>query len=175
MTNEPVAANTAQPRFIAQKPRDGAEGAVPQKARTSLGCGGSDFLDVNGLLRRIEIAGKQHMRGREIPDSFRILNNPDGLIPISYKDGSLGFPFRVSHRSASTPAFLHAIRAAGFRVLGSTTLITDPTCPRGVLRMRPQRGECHEPASKQENKNNPASDHSFLLLPPPASRPWHSS
>jgi hypothetical protein len=67
------------------------------------------------------------MRGREAPNSFRIFDNPDSLIIVGYKDGALGFPFRMPHRSTSTPAFLHAIRAAGLRVLDSATLIADPT------------------------------------------------
>jgi len=58
------------------------------------------------------------------------------VIVVRHKDGSLGFPFRVSHRSASAPAFLHAIRAAGLRVFGSASLIADPTGPRGVLLLR---------------------------------------
>ncbi len=72
------------------------------------------------------------MRGREVPYGFRILDNPDSLIIVRYKDGVLGFPFRVPHRSTSTPAFLNAIRAAGLRVLGSATLVTDPTNTRCV-------------------------------------------
>ncbi len=72
------------------------------------------------------------MRGREVPNGFRIFDYPDSLIIICYKDGPLGFPFRVPHRSASTPAFLHAIPAAGLRVLGSATLITNPTGMRCV-------------------------------------------
>jgi hypothetical protein len=49
-----------------------------------LGSGG-DFLDVNGLLRRIELAGQNDVRGREVPDGFRIFDNPDGLIFICHK------------------------------------------------------------------------------------------
>jgi hypothetical protein len=52
------------------------------------------------------------MRGREVPNGFGIFDNPDCLIIVSYKDGPLGFPFRMAHRSTPTPAFLHAICAA---------------------------------------------------------------
>src|SRR5260370_41576780 len=75
----------------------------------------------------MELARQQHMRGREVPHGFRIFDDPDSLIIVCYKDGALAFPFGVPHRSTSTPAFLHAIRAAGLGVLGSATLITDPT------------------------------------------------
>jgi hypothetical protein len=49
------------------------------------------------------------------------------LIVVCHKDGPLGFPFGVPHRSTPTPAFLDTIRAARLRVLRSATLITDPT------------------------------------------------
>src|SRR6267378_4274535 len=107
------------------------------------------------------------MRGREVPNGFRIFHNPDFLIIVCYKDGPLGFPFRMPHGSTSTPAFLHAIRAAGLRVLGSTTLITDPTGPRCVPLLRRHGSERHKAANEQENKNHPAPDHPILLLPPP--------
>ncbi len=97
---------------------------------------GRDFPDVNGLLRSIELAGHHHMRGGEVPDGFRIFDNPDGVILVCHKDGPLGFPFRVPDRGTSTPAFLHAIRAARLRVLGPASLIADPTGPRGVLLLR---------------------------------------
>ncbi len=97
---------------------------------TTLLGGGSDFFNVNDLLRGIELAGQQDMCGREILNGFGIFDDPDGLIIVGYKDGSAGFPFRVPHGSASTPAFLHAIRAAGFRVLSATALIADPASSR---------------------------------------------
>jgi len=107
------------------------------------------------------------MRGRKVPNGFWVFDYPDSLIIICYKDGSLGFPFRVPHRSATTPAFLHAIRAAGLRVFGPTTLVADPTDTRCVLLLRRQRAERHETANEQENKNNPPPDHPFPPLPPP--------
>ena len=82
---------------------------------------------MKGLLRGIEIAGEQHMRGREVLNGFGVFDYPDRAIIVGYEDGSLGFPFRVAYRSTSTPAFLNAIRAAGLGVLGSATFITDPT------------------------------------------------
>src|SRR5260370_21055345 len=104
--------------------------AVPPATLLGRGC---DFLGVNGLLRGSELAGQQDMCGREVLNGFGIFDDPDGSIIVGYKDGPAGFPFRVAHGSASTPAFLHAIRAAGFRVLGATALIADPTGPRRVL------------------------------------------
>ena len=109
---------------------------MPQKARTSLGCSGADFLDVKGLLRGIEIAGEQHMRGREVLNGFGVFDYPDRVIIVGYEDGSLGFPFLVAYRSTSAPAFLDAIRAAGLGVLGSATFITDPTCSRRACSRR---------------------------------------
>jgi len=97
------------------------------KIESTLLRSGGDLLNVKGLLRRIEFARQLHVRGREVPNGLRIFDYPDSLVIICHKDGSLGFPFRMPHRSASTPAFLHAIRAAGLRVLRSATLITDPT------------------------------------------------
>jgi hypothetical protein len=97
------------------------------KIESTLLRSGGDLLNVKGLLRRIEFARQLHVRGREVPNGLRIFDYPDSLVIICHKDGSLGFPFRMPHRSASPPAFLHAIRAAGLRVLGSATLITDPT------------------------------------------------
>src|ERR1700730_1952195 len=88
---------------------------------------GRDFLDVNRFLRGIEFARHQYVDGREVPYGFRIFDNPDSLIIVGHKDSALRFPFRVSHRSASTPTFLHTIRAAGLSVLGSATFIADPT------------------------------------------------
>jgi len=104
--------------------------AVPPATLLGRGC---DFLGVNGLLRGIELAGQQDMCGREVLNGFGVFDDPDGLIIVGYKDGSAGFPFRVSNGSASTPAFLDAIGAAGFRVLGTTALIADPTGARRVL------------------------------------------
>jgi len=72
------------------------------------------------------------MRGGEVLDGFRIFDNPNGLITVGYEDGSLWFPFWMANRSASPPAFLHAIRTAGLRVLGGTAFVADPTGPRGV-------------------------------------------
>jgi hypothetical protein len=58
---------------------------------------GGDFLDVKRLLGRIKLAGQHDVRGREVLNGFGIFDNPDGLIIVSYEDGSLGFPFRVTH------------------------------------------------------------------------------
>lgn len=88
---------------------------------------GCYLLYVNGLLCRIEFARQHHMRSRKVPNGFRVVDNPDSLIIVSHKNGPLGFPFGVPHRSTPTPAFLHTIRAARLRVFGSATLITDPT------------------------------------------------
>jgi hypothetical protein len=104
------------------------------------------------------------MGSGEVLNGFRICHNPDRLIIISYKDGSLRFPLRMPYRSASPPAFLHAIRAAGLRVLGRTTLITDPTGPRCVLLLRPNGTERRETTNKQQKKNNSAPDHLFFFL-----------
>ena len=117
------------------------------------------------LLRRIKLADQHHMGSGEVPNGFRICDNPDCLIIVSYEDGSLRFPFRMPHRSSSPPAFLHAIRAARLRVLGRTTLITDPTGPRCVLLLRPDGTERRETANKQQKKNNSAPDHLFFLQP----------
>ena len=76
---------------------------------------------------RIGGTREHHVLSREVPNGFRIFDNPDCLIIVCYKDGPLGLPFRVAHRSTPTPAFLHAIRAPGLRVLGSAALITQPT------------------------------------------------
>src|SRR5207249_1772519 len=132
---------------------------------TTLLRSGGDLLNVKRLLRGIEFALQHHMRSREVPNGFGVFDDPNSLIIICYKDGSLGFPFRVPHRSASTPAFLHAIRAASLRVFGPTTLVADPAGPRCVLLLRRKRAEGHQTANEQENKNNPAPGHAFLLLP----------
>jgi len=50
-----------------------------------------DFLNVNGPLCRIEFARPDHVRGREVPDGFTILDNPDFLIIVCYQDGRWGF------------------------------------------------------------------------------------
>src|SRR5208282_5794644 len=97
---------------------------------TTLLRSGCDLLHVNRLLRRIEFGLQRHMRGGEVSNGFRIFYNPDCLIIVCYKDGPLGFPFRVAHRRTPAPAFLHAIRASGLRVLSSATLIADPTGTR---------------------------------------------
>ncbi len=89
--------------------------------------GGGDFLDVKRLLGRIELARQHDMRGREVLNGFSILDNPDSLVLVRHKDGSLGFPFRVADRSASAPTFLHAIRSTRLGVLGRATLVADPT------------------------------------------------
>jgi hypothetical protein len=60
----------------------------------------------------------------------------------------LGFPFRMSDRSTSTPAFLHAIRPARFRVSGSTTFIADPTGLRRAPLLRRDRAEYNESAKQ---------------------------
>ncbi len=110
------------------------------------------------------------MRSREVPNGFWIFDNPDCLIIVSYKDGSLRFPFRMPDRGTATPAFLHAIRAAGLRVFGPTSLVADPTSSRRVLLLGWRRAERCETANKQENKSNPAPGHlsaSRLRNPPP--------
>jgi len=60
-------------------------------------CRRGDFLDANRLLRGIELACQHDVRGWEVLDGLRIFYNPDCLIIVCHKDGSLGFPFRVSH------------------------------------------------------------------------------
>jgi hypothetical protein len=102
----------------------------------SLTASGDDLLNLNRLPLRIEFARQHDMRGREVPNGFRIVDNPDCVIIVCYKDGPLRFPFRVPHRSTSTPAFLYAIRAARLRVLSSATLITNPTGMRCVPLLR---------------------------------------
>jgi hypothetical protein len=52
-------------------------------------------------------------------------------------------------------------------VLGSTSLIADPTGLRCVILLRRQRAERHETANEQVNESNTAPDYPFLLLPPP--------
>jgi hypothetical protein len=126
---------------------------------------GSDFLDVKRLLRRIELAGQQHMGGGEVLNGFWIFDNPDCPIIFSYEDGSLGFPFRMPYRSASPPTFLHAIRATWLRVFGPTSLVADPTGPRCAPLLRGRCAGRYETANKQEKKNHPAPNHLFLLLP----------
>jgi hypothetical protein len=88
------------------------------------------------------------MRSGKVRNSLRVFDYPDSFIGIGNKDGSLGFPFRVSHRSASTPTFLHAIRTASLRVLGPTSLVADPSCPRYIHLLRRQRAERHETANE---------------------------
>jgi hypothetical protein len=80
--------------------------------------GGINLLNMNRPLRRIEFARHHHKRRREVSDGFRVFDNPDSLILVCYKDSPWGF-----HSGCPTeapPAFLHAIRAAGIRVLGSS-------------------------------------------------------
>src|ERR1700675_1579055 len=72
------------------------------------------------------------MRSGEVRNSLRVFDNPDSFISIGNKDGSLGFPFRVSHRSASTPTFLHAIRTASLRMFVPTSLVADPSVCGGA-------------------------------------------
>src|SRR5260370_21228065 len=134
--------------------------------RTRLLRSGGDFLDVHRFLRRIEFAGQHHVRSGEVLNSFRVFDNPDGLILASHKDGSLGFPFRMTYRITTTPSFLHAIRATGLGVFGRTRLVADPTGPRGApLPCRDYAERC-EGAHNQEKKSNPAPNHLFLPMPP---------
>jgi hypothetical protein len=121
---------------------------------------------MNRFLCRIEFSGQQHVSRGEVRNSLRVFDYPDSSVIIGKKDGSLGFPFRVSYRSASTPTFLHAIRTASLRVFGPTSLVADPSCPRSVLLLRRQRAERHETANEQENENNPTPNHAYLLLVP---------
>ena len=108
------------------------------ETRTTLVRDRGDFLDVNGLLGGIELAGQAHMRGGKVPNGFGIFDDPESLIRVGDKDRSLGFPFRVAHGSTSTPAFLDAIGAAGLGVLGGATLVADPTGARCALWLRGQ-------------------------------------
>jgi hypothetical protein len=114
-----------------EPPRQGLNGIL----RTLLRSGG-DLLNVNRLLRRVEFSRQHYMHSGEVDNGFRIFDNPDCLIVVRYKDGSLRFPFRVPDRSTSAPAFLHAIRAAGLCVLDSATLIADPAGTRCVPLLR---------------------------------------
>jgi hypothetical protein len=122
---------------------------------------GGDFLYVNRLLGRIKLAGQHDVRGREVLNGFGIFDNPDGLIIVSYEDGSLGFPFRVTHGSTPTPAFLHAIRASGLRVVDSATLITDPTGPGCFPFLSRHGSDRHKNADEKEKKKSPAPDHPY--------------
>jgi hypothetical protein len=119
---------------------------------------------VKRLFRRIKLARQRHVRGGEVLNGFWILDNPDCLIIVGYKDSSLGFPFWVTDRSASSPAFLHAIRAAGLRVFGRTSLVADPTGARSVLLLGRDGAERREAANKREKESNPPPVHLF----PPA-------
>jgi len=104
------------------------------------------------------------MGGREIFDGFGIFDDPDCSIIVRYKNGPLRFPLRVTDRSASPPAFLHAVCASGLRVLGSAAFITDPAGTRRILLLCREWAERRENARKQEKKNYSATDHLF----PPA-------
>lgn len=79
-------------------------------------CGGGDFLNVDDLFRRIELAGEQDVRGGEVLDGFVVFDDPDSFIRVGDKDGALWFPFGVTDGGAAPPAFLDAIGAAGFGV-----------------------------------------------------------
>jgi hypothetical protein len=131
---------------------------IGRKRRTARnGCptllgGGSDFLGVNGLLCGIELACQQDMYGGEVLNGFGIFDDPEYVIIVGYKDGSLRFPFWVPHGSASAPAFLNAIGAAGLGVLGSATLIGDPTCSRRAPLLSRDQADSGETANKQERK-----------------------
>jgi hypothetical protein len=128
--------------------------------------GGGDFLGVKGLLGGIELAGELDMLGGEVFDGFGIFDDPDGVIAVGYKDGALGFPFRVADGSAAAPAFLDAIGAAGFGVLGGASFIADPAGARGVFLLRRDGAKQEETASEREDKNNPGH-HFSLRLPQP--------
>jgi len=95
--------------------------------------GGRDFLDVNGFLGGMELAGEQDVGGGEVLDGFGVFDDPDGLIGVGDEDGALGFPFGVTDGSAATPTFLDAIGAAGLGVLGGARFIADPAGPRCIL------------------------------------------
>jgi hypothetical protein len=95
------------------------------------------------------------VRGGEVLDGFGVFDNPDGLIGVGDKDGTLGFPFRVTDGSAATPAFLDAVSAAGLGVLGGARFIADPTGARCALLLRRQRAERRKTATQQEGKNDP--------------------
>jgi len=114
---------------------------------------------MNRFLCRIEFSGQQYVSRGEVRNSLRVFDYPDSSVIIGNKDGSLGFPFRVSYRSASAPTFLHAIRTPSFRVFGPTSFVADPSCPRCVLLLCPKRAERHETANEQENKSNPTFNH----------------
>jgi hypothetical protein len=100
--------------------------------------GEGGFLDVDGFLCGIELAGQQHVHGGEVLHGFWIFDDPDGLIRVGDKDGALGFPFGVTDGSAATPAFLDAIGAARFGVLGGARFIADPTGASYVVLLRRQ-------------------------------------
>jgi hypothetical protein len=132
---------------------------------------GGDFLDVNEFLGGIEFAGELDVLGGEVLDGFGVFDNPDGVIVVwrdlvGYKDGALRFPFRVADGSAAAPAFLHAIGAAGFGVLGGARFIADPAGARGGLLLRGDGAEREKTANQQGSKDYPAASHSFLLLLP---------
>jgi len=93
------------------------------------GCG-SDSLDLDDPLDRIESAIQRDMGSGEGPNSLRVLDDPDCLIVVGDKNSALGFPFWMAHRSTSTPTFLDAIGASWFGVLDPTSLIADPARKR---------------------------------------------
>jgi hypothetical protein len=70
----------------------------------------------------------------------------------------------VADGSASTPAFLDAIGAAGFGVLGGASFVADPAGARGGLLLGGEGAERGESTNQQEDKRNSAGDHCFLLV-----------
>jgi hypothetical protein len=144
---------------------------APLSGSCALLRGGGDFLDVDGFLGGIEFAGELDVLGGEVFDGFGIFDNPDGVIFVwrdfvGDKDGALGFPFGVADGSAAAPAFLDAIGAAGFGVLGGASFIADPAGARGVFLLRGDGAEREETAKQQKCKNCPAADHVSSLGSP---------
>ena len=95
-------------------------------------CNSRNPFNVDGLLRRIKFANQLDMDRREFLNGFGVFDNPDSLITVRYKDGSLRLPFRVPYGGTSPPAFLHAVCSTRLCVFLSATLVTDPPGTRCV-------------------------------------------
>jgi hypothetical protein len=132
---------------------------------TLLSIRGGDLLYVYALLRRIKFRFQYNMRSRKVADGFRVFDYPDCLIVVGYENGPLRFPFRVANRRTATPAFLDAVGMPGLGMLGSATLIADPTGTRCGLLLRPYRCE-RDDTNEQAHKSKPTPAHSFSSLRP---------